>query len=95
MKFASIVLENGEEIEIDGVFIAQGVAGGADFAKKLGVKADGDILITNENAATNLPGVFACGDLTGSPFQVSKAVYDGMKAGLGAAEYVKNLDKKE
>jgi len=94
-KVGSILLENGDEIPVDGVFIALGVAGGGDFAKKLGVKVDGDRLVTDEKAATNLPGVFACGDLTGGLLQVSKAVYDGAKAGLGAVEYIKNLDSKE
>lgn len=95
MKVNCIRLENGEEIPVDGVFIAQGVAGGADFAKKLGVKADGDKIITDEKMQTNLPGVFACGDLTGDLYQVSKAVCDGAKAGLGAVEFIKKFENKE
>ena len=95
MKVSCVVLENGEEVPVDGVFIAQGVAGGADFAKKLGVKADGDNIKTDEKMRTNLKGVFACGDLTGDLYQVSKAVCDGAKAGLAAVEYIKNLTDKE
>jgi thioredoxin reductase (NADPH) len=94
-RVSSIVLENGEEISVDGIFIALGIAGGADFAKKLGVKSNGDRIAINEKTATNLPGVFACGDLTGEPYQISKAVSEGALAGLAAAEYVNNLDIKE
>ena len=91
-KVGSVLLENGEEIEFDGIFIAQGVAGGADFAKKLGVKSDGDKILTDEKAATNLPGVFACGDLTGGLYQVSKAVYEGATAALSAVDYIKTFE---
>ena len=41
--------------------------------------------------ATSLPGVFAAGDCTGAPLQVSKAVGEGLVAALSAAEY---LDKQ-
>ncbi len=92
MKVSSIVLESGEEIPIDGVFIAQGVAGGADFAKKLGVAAEGDRIKVNEKTETNLPGFFACGDLTGNLLQVCKAVYEGAQAGLSAVEYLKTKE---
>ena len=41
--------------------------------------------------STNLPGVFAAGDCTGLPLQVSKAVGEGLVAGLRAAEYLDQL----
>ena len=90
MRVGSIALENGEEISVDGIFIALGTAGGVDFAKKLGIMMTGDKIKTDENMQTNLPGLFACGDLTGGLLQVSKAVYEGAKAGLSAVEYLKN-----
>ena len=31
---------------------------------------------------TNIKGIYACGDCTGGLLQVSKAVYEGAKAGL-------------
>ena len=91
VKVSSLILENGTEIPIDGIFIAQGIAGGADFAKKLGVAADGDKIKVDEKMKTNFPGFFACGDLTGNLLQVSKAVYEGAVAGLSAVEYLKEL----
>jgi len=89
-RVSSVVFENGEELSVDGVFIALGVAGGADFAKKLGVVSVKDKLRVDEKMRTNLPGVFACGDLTGNLLQVSKAVHEGAEAGLAAVEYIKN-----
>ena len=38
---------------------------------------------------TNIKGIFACGDCTGGLLQVSKAVYEGAKAGLQAIKYIR------
>ena len=69
-------------MKIDGIFIAQGVAGSTDFAKKIGAKIDNDKIVVNENMETSIKGLFACGDCTGGLYQISKAVYEGVKAGL-------------
>ena len=69
-------------MKIYGIFIAQGVAGSTDFAKKLGAKIDNDKIAIDENMETSIKGLFACGDCTGGLYQVSKAVYEGTKAGL-------------
>ena len=45
----------------------------------------------DENGQTSLPGVFAAGDCTGLPLQVSKAVGEGQVAGHRASEYVDTL----
>lgn len=69
-------------MKIDGIFIAQGVAGSADFAKRLGAKINDNKIVVNENMETSIKGLFACGDCTGGLYQISKAVYEGTKAGL-------------
>lgn len=94
IKLSKVVFDDGSETELDGVFIAQGVAGGADFAKKLGVTLNGSSIKVNEDMSTNLKGVFACGDVTGGLLQVSKAVYEGAEAGLSAVKYVKSKEAK-
>lgn len=88
-KINSIVFKNGETLPIDGLFVAQGVAGGSNFAKKLGIRTkQDDTIIVDETMATNIPGLFVCGDLAGGLLQVSKAVYEGAKAGLAAVAYL-------
>lgn len=88
-----VVFEDGSKYEINGLFIAVGVAGSADFAKKLGVPvANGKIAA--ESATTPIKGLFAAGDCVPGRMQVSKAVFDGMSAGIAAAEYVNSLLKK-
>ena len=88
-KLTTVVFEDGGEKKLDGVFIALGSAGGADLAKKLGAVTDGDSLKVDESMATNIPGVFACGNVTGGLLQVCKAVYEGAKAGLSASQFVR------
>ena len=90
-KVNSIEFENGEKLDIDGIFVALGEAGGADFAKKLGIIMNEDNIKVNENMETNIPGIFACGNITGGLLQVSKSVYEGAKAGLQAVLYVRQI----
>lgn len=52
-----------------------------------GLEVDGARVVVDRQLATNLPGVFAAGDLTGAPYQIAKAVGEGATAGLSAAAY--------
>ena len=81
------------EISVSGVFVALGNAGGADFAKKLGLELEGDSIKTDEKMKTNAPGIFSCGNVTGGLLQVCKAVYEGAAAGLSVVEYVRENRK--
>ena len=92
-KVSGVIFDNGSEMSADGIFVALGKAGAADFAKKLGLALKGDSIETNEKTETNIPGIFACGDAAGGLLQVSKAVYEGAKAGLQAAEFVRKTNK--
>ena len=89
-KIQFIEFEDGEKLYVDGIFIAQGTAGGSDFASKLGIITKKENIIVNENMQTNVKGIFACGNITGGLLQVSKAVYEGAVAGLKAVDYIKN-----
>ena len=86
-----IVFDDGEKLSISGVFVAIGVAGGVDLARKLGAIVNGNYIDVNENMNTNVPNLYAVGDCTGGLLQVSKAVCDGAKAGI---DIIKNLRDK-
>ena len=75
-------------MDVDGIFIALGEASGSDFAKKLGVVLDKDNIKVDEKMATNINGLFSCGNSNGGLLQVSKAVYEGAVAGLSAVNYL-------
>ena len=81
-KIEEIEFKDNSKIKIDGIFVAQGVAGSTEFAKKLGAKIENDKIAVNENMETSIKGLYACGDCTGGLYQISKAVYEGTKAGL-------------
>lgn len=86
---------DGEKVPFSGVFVAMGSASVADLARKLGIEVQGNSIRTDEQQATNVPGVFAAGDCTGGLMQVAKAVHEGAQAGLSAIQYVRELRKKE
>ena len=95
-KVESIMLEDGRIIPTDGVFIELGAKSSADLAMDLDVIPQTDDSIrVDDRCATDIPGVFACGDVTGKPWQVAKAVGQGCVAGLSAADYVKGLDETD
>lgn len=90
-KVEEIILEDKRSIPVDGIFIAQGIASSADFAKKLGILLKNNDIIVNENMETNVPGIYAAGDCTGGLLQICKAVYEGAKCGLSIAKKIKNI----
>ena len=77
-----VVFKDGSTIDIDACFIAIGSAGGANFAKQLGIMMENELIITNDNMETNINGIYACGDLVKGIKQVNKAVYEGAIAAL-------------
>lgn len=89
-KAEEIEFTDNSRIKTDGIFIAEGIAGSLEFAKKLGIITKNNKIIVNEKMETNVPGIYACGDCTGGLLQISKAVYEGTIAGLEVIKYLKN-----
>ena len=89
-KLEEIEFEDNTNQEVDGVFIAQGVASSVDFAKKIGAQVKNNYIVVDENMKTTVPNIYACGDCTGGVLQISKAVYEGTKAGLEIIKLLKN-----
>ena len=52
------------------------------------LKTDGSYIPVDRGMRTNVPGVFAAGDCTGKPLQVSKAVGEGNIAAISASEFI-------
>lgn len=81
-KVEEIKFKDGSTLKTDGIFVAQGVAGSSEFAKKLGIITNKEKIVVDENMETNIKGIYACGDCTGGLLQIAKAVYEGAKAGI-------------
>lgn len=84
-------IESGEEqsLEADGVFVSIGRKPATDLVKGRIELDEGGYVIAGENTKTNIPGVFAIGDLrTKNLRQVVTAVADGALAVHAAQEYL-------
>ncbi len=84
-----ITFNEGGEIEVDGVFISVGYIPSAEVFKgtNLEFTKSGHIKV-DEQQRTNLPGVFAAGDITGRLAQIAVAVGEGALAGMNAYKYI-------
>lgn len=89
-KAEEIEFTDNSRLKTDGIFVAEGIAGSLEFAKKLGIITKNNKIIVNEKMQTNVPGIYACGDCTEGLLQISKAVYQGTVAGLEVIKYLKN-----
>ena len=85
-KVEEVLFKDGTKKEVDGVFIAEGVASSVDFAKKMGANIENNNIVVNDKMETTIKNIYACGDCVGGILQISKAVCDGTKAGLAIIE---------
>lgn len=101
-KKAAVLEENGKVtgVEADGqvlegecVFILRpSLAPTRIFPELL---LEGNYIKVDRRMATNLPGLFAAGDCTGTPLQIAKAVGEGMIAGQQAMEVAAKQKKAQ
>lgn len=77
------------ELPVDGVFIVREVAPAEQLVA--GLQISEGAIVVGRNMETSVPGIFAAGDCTGKPYQVGKAVGEGLTAALSAVSY---LDKQ-
>jgi len=88
-KVEKIILAT-QELTVDGVFIELGGRSSADLALDLDIMPEVDGTIrTDRDCRTSVKGVFACGDVTGKPWQAAKAIGQGAVAGINAADLAK------
>ena len=78
------------ELPAQCVFLLRSAMPPTDLLPDLALEENGYITV-NRQMGTNLPGIFAAGDCTGLPLQLSKATGEGLVAGQAAAEYVDQL----
>jgi thioredoxin reductase (NADPH) len=77
-------------LPIDGLFVNIGAVPSSDIAKSLGAKVNAKNNINTEcNGATNVPGLFAAGDVTGGIRQIIVAAAQGAMAADGAYQFIK------
>lgn len=88
--------DSGEEntLALDGIFVQIGLVPNSDFVgEDSGVEKTrfGEIIV-NAKCETNVPGIFACGDVSTVPYkQIVIAMGEGAKAALSAFDYLIRL----
>jgi len=77
-------------LKVDGVFVEMGVVPNVSLAVDLGVELtkSGFVKVNRLTQETNLPGVFAAGDVTGGRMQVTTAVGAGASAAISAMRHI-------
>lgn len=83
--------ETGEEhhVELQGVFVQIGLVPNTDWLGDTLERTRFGEIVVNNHGATDLPGVFAAGDCTNSPYkQIIISMGSGATAALGAFDYL-------
>lgn len=73
-------------LSVDGVFILRESIAPAQLVP--GLKQEGNHINVTRSMETNIPGCFACGDITGTPYQYVKSAGEGNVAALSAVSYL-------
>ncbi|MBU1754588.1 FAD-dependent oxidoreductase [bacterium] len=87
---------SGFVIEADVIIPAIGQRVETDFIRdRISIKRDGTIVVDPETQATNIPGVFAGGDVTTGAATVIDAINAGNKAAISIDKYLNNGKESE
>ena len=57
-----------------------------------GLETDGPHVKCDRSLATNVPGLFVCGDVAGKPYQYIKAAGEGNVAALSMVSYLQTIN---
>jgi len=85
------IYKGSKELKLNGIFVAIGHTIMSELAEKLGVRVNEkkEIMINHKTSETNIPGIFAAGDVTDKQFkQLITGVADACTAAYSAYEYI-------
>ena len=91
-KFLDSIITEKETLKFNGVFMACGTASALDFASKIGLEINNNILVVDQNNKTSINGIFAAGNCCGKCRQIAKNVGDGCNAALSAIKFLRNQE---
>ncbi|WP_214691389.1 MULTISPECIES: alkyl hydroperoxide reductase subunit F [unclassified Exiguobacterium] len=88
ISYVSRETNESHHVELEGVFVQIGLVPNTDWLDSVERNNFGEIVV-DRHGATNVPGVFAAGDCTNSPYkQIIISMGSGATAALGAFDYM-------
>ena len=88
----SVLMKDGQELQLDGIFIAIGTATALFFAQSLTITADANgFIIIDKDGKTDVKGVYAAGGCTGGYEQIAKSAGEGCNAAISVIRELKGL----
>lgn len=82
----SVLVLDGGEIVSDGIFVLRDSVSPGQLVP--GLETEGAHIRTERDMSTGIAGLFAAGDITGTPYQDAKSVGEGNVAALSAVNYL-------
>lgn len=86
-----VLVTEKEEYVADGVFILRDCISPGQLIGE--IEMNGNHVVVDLQMKSNIAGCFACGDITGKPYQYIKAAGQGNVAALSAVEYIQKRGK--
>jgi len=77
-----VKLNDGEDVLVSGLFVAVGIAGGIELARKLGATL-------SEDVKTSIENLWVAGDCKSGLKQIAKAAHDGAEAGMDIVRFLR------
>ena len=101
IKVKNTMTKEEKILDVDGVFIEIGSEPPKQFLKSIGLELDENgYIAVNPDMSTNLPGIFACGDIAGGRYkyrfeQIITAAAEGAIAAKSVYEYIIKVKQSE
>lgn len=88
IRIKNLKTEEVSVLPLAGLFVAVGIRPGTELVRELTACDEGGYVLAGEDCATQVPGLFAAGDVRKKPIrQIVTAVSDGANAAVAAGAY--------
>jgi alkyl hydroperoxide reductase subunit F len=94
LKYKDVNTNEEKQLDVEGIFVHIGMIPNSEMVPDNVEKNEFKEIVVNLRSETNVPGLYAAGDVTNTPFkQIVIATGQGATAALSAIEYINRLEK--
>lgn len=92
LRITDLKTNKQDSLSVEGLFVAVGIHPETELVKRLVSCDENGYVLAGEDCATNMPGLFAAGDVRKKPLrQIATAVSDGANAAVSAGNYCRDM----